>query len=165
MLLATAYAAQNKREQATAVYRGMMNVFTNAPEVPYTLGTLLILEGKPQDARPVFEKCLQISPTFFAALERLVDLDLSEKNEQAAMDRVNRQIEQDPKSALLQCLAAKIHVVKVLAQVKEQGPKSSTSSQLELQLSASPATRDELNAAEACLLRAMTQPIRLSCRS
>jgi hypothetical protein len=62
------------------------------------------------DARKAFEKALEISPDYLPALERLVGLDLTEAQYATAMDRVNEQIEKNPKVAQLWVLQARIYI-------------------------------------------------------
>jgi tetratricopeptide (TPR) repeat protein len=109
-LLATAYLAQQKSDQALAVYRKMTELFPNDPRPSFLIGSVLLGQGKQADARKAFEKSNEISPDHLPAVERLVDLDLVDKQYAAAMDRVQKVIDKDPKLASPWGLRAKIYL-------------------------------------------------------
>src|SRR5262249_36576017 len=54
-LLATAYLAQQKSDQALAVYRHMTELFPNDPRPSFLIGSVLLGQGKQVDARKAFE--------------------------------------------------------------------------------------------------------------
>jgi len=109
-LLATAYLMQQKNDQALAVYLRMTESFPNDPRPPFLLGSMLLGQGKQADARKAFEKSNEISPDYLPAVERLVDLDLADKQYPAAIDRVQKVIDKDPKLAQPWALKAKIYL-------------------------------------------------------
>jgi tetratricopeptide (TPR) repeat protein len=109
-LLATAYLAQQKSDQALAVYRHMTELFPNDPQPSFLIGSVLLGQGQRADARKAFEKSNEISPNYLLAVERLVDLDIADKQYAAAMDRVQKLIAKDPKPALLWGLRAKVYL-------------------------------------------------------
>src|SRR5215471_14053025 len=109
-LLATAYLAQQKGDQALAVYRRMTELFPNDPRPSFLVGTVLLVQGKQADARKAFEKSNEISPDYLPAVERLVDFDLADKQYAAAVDRVQKVIDKDPKLAQPWALKAKIYL-------------------------------------------------------
>jgi tetratricopeptide (TPR) repeat protein len=109
-LLATAYLAQQKSDQALAVYRHMTELFPNDPQPSFLIGSVLLRQGKQADARKAFEKSNGISPDYLPAVERLVDLDIVDKQYAPAMDRVQKLIDKDPKLASLWGLRAKIYL-------------------------------------------------------
>jgi tetratricopeptide (TPR) repeat protein len=109
-LLATAYLAQQKGDQALAVYRQMTESFPNDPRPSFLIGSVLLAQGKQADARKAFEKSNEISPDYLPAVERLVDFDLADKQYAAAMDRVQKVIDKDPKLAQPWALKAKIYL-------------------------------------------------------
>jgi len=109
-LLATAYLAQQKSDQALAVYRKMTELFPNDPRPSFLVGSMLLAQGKQADAREAFEKSNQISPDYMPAVERLVDLDIADKQYAPAMDRVQKLIDKDPKLAQPWAVRGKIHL-------------------------------------------------------
>jgi tetratricopeptide (TPR) repeat protein len=109
-LLATAYLAQQKSDQALAVYRKMTESFPNDPRPSFLIGSVLLGQGKQADARKAFEKANEISPDYLPAVERLVDLDIADKQYAAAMDRVQKVIDKDPTLAQPWGLRAKIYL-------------------------------------------------------
>jgi tetratricopeptide (TPR) repeat protein len=109
-LLATAYLMQQKSDQALAVYRRVKDLFPNDPRPSFLIGSVLLGQGKQADARKAFEKSNEISPDYLPAVERLVDLDLADKQYPAAIDRVQKVIDKDPKLAQPWALKAKIYL-------------------------------------------------------
>jgi tetratricopeptide (TPR) repeat protein len=109
-LLATAYLTQQKGDQALAVYRRMTELFPNDPRPSFLIGSVLLAQGKQADARKAFEKSNEISPDYLPAVERLVDLDLADKQYAAAIDRVQKVIDKDPKLAQPWAVKAKIYL-------------------------------------------------------
>ena len=114
-LLATAYLAQQKRDEALAVYRRMTELFPNDPQPSLFIGNILLAERQPAEARNAFEKAVEISPDYLPATERLVDLDIAQQQYPAAMARVQKLLDndpkaQDPKTALLWALRGKIYL-------------------------------------------------------
>src|SRR5262249_29131346 len=67
-------------------------------------------QGKQADARKAFEKSNESSPDYLPPVERLVDLDLADKQYAAAMDRVQKVIDKDPKLASPWALRSKIYL-------------------------------------------------------
>ena len=98
-LLASAYLAQQKRDDALAVYRQMTELFPKDPQPPFLVGSILLAQGQQSDARKAFEKSVEISPDYLPPVEKLVDLDIAEKQYATALDRVQKQIDKDPKLA------------------------------------------------------------------
>jgi tetratricopeptide (TPR) repeat protein len=109
-LLATAYLIQQKSDQALAVYRQMTESFPNDPQPSFLIGSVLLAQGKQADARKALEKSNEISLDYLPAVERLVDLDLADKQYAAAIDRVQKVIDKDPKLAQPWALKAKIYL-------------------------------------------------------
>jgi putative PEP-CTERM system TPR-repeat lipoprotein len=110
LLLAAAYISQKNFDQAIAVYRRMQTVFPKSPQVPWLMSTLLARQDKLAEARKACDQSLELAPDFLPPLEGLVDLDLADKNPQAALDRVNKQLERRPAVPELILLQAKIYL-------------------------------------------------------
>src|SRR5262249_53056923 len=108
-LLASAYLAQQKRDEALAVYRQMTELFPKDPQPFFLMGNILLGQGQQQEARQAFEKSIEISPDYLPAIERLVDLDVAAKQYAPAMDRVQKLIDKDPKQAQPWALRGKIY--------------------------------------------------------
>jgi tetratricopeptide (TPR) repeat protein len=109
-LLASAYLVQQRTDQALAVYRQMTELFTQDPQPPFITGRILLARGQQPDARKAFETSVEISPDYLPAIEKLVDLDIAEKQYATAIDRVQRQIDKDPKLAQTWALRGKIYL-------------------------------------------------------
>jgi tetratricopeptide (TPR) repeat protein len=154
-LLVTAYLAQKNPDQALAVYRQMLQLFPKNPQVPLAIGVLLNQQNKKVEARQAFEKAIEISPDSPAALEQIVDLDLSEKKFDGATSRAKALIEKYPKAAFPLLLAAKIHLAHAAEFLPAKADGASPGLPSKNQLSDVPAAQPDLNEAEASLRRAI----------
>src|SRR5262245_38922581 len=108
-LLASAYLAQRRTDQALAVYREMAELFPQDRQPPFLIGSILLGQGKQPEARKAFEKSVEISPDYLPAIEKLVDLDIVEKQFTAAMERVQKQIDKDTTAQAL-AIRSKIYL-------------------------------------------------------
>jgi tetratricopeptide (TPR) repeat protein len=151
--LATAYLGRKNLDEAAGVYRRMMQVFTNSAEVPFHLGSVLMVQNKANEARQAFERSLAVAPDFLPAIEQLVDLDLRQNRAAEATERVAQLIKKYPTAAALQMLLASIHLTQAGAVVAKANEKNTTGP--ELRLGDVPAARENINQAEAALLKAI----------
>lgn len=109
-LLAAAYRSAQKENEALAVFEQMGKLFPRDPRPPFGAGNILLARGQQLEARKEFEKSVEISPEYLPALEAVVNLDLSEKQYAAAIDRVQTRIEGNAPPAQLWGLRAKIYL-------------------------------------------------------
>ena len=110
VLLAVAYASQNNLDQALAVYRRMQPLFPQDPLIPFNIATIFARQNHREEARKACSESLALAPDFLPPLEQLVYLDLADKQPQAALDRVKKQIERRPAVPELQLLLARIYL-------------------------------------------------------
>jgi tetratricopeptide (TPR) repeat protein len=110
LLLAAVYASQRNLDQALAVYRRMQPLFPKSPLIPLSIATILARQNHREEARKACLESLTLAPDFLPPLEQLVDLDLADKQPQAALDRIQKQIERRPALPDLQLLLAKIYL-------------------------------------------------------
>jgi tetratricopeptide (TPR) repeat protein len=110
LLLADAYRLAGRNQDALAIYASLEKDFPKNVQVPLLRGAALFKLKDLAGARQAFERVLQISPTNLPAIEQLVNLDLSAKNFDAALTRVNSQIQQGPGRVEFRILAAKIYL-------------------------------------------------------
>ena len=110
-LLASAYLAQRKRDQALDVYPKNGRTFSSRfPRPPLLIGTLLLEQGQRAVAREAFERSLEISPDDIAAVGKLVELDVADKQFDAAMNCVQKRIDNNPKQPEPLILRATIYL-------------------------------------------------------
>ena len=109
-LLATAYGAQQKWDDALAVYRRMTELFPQDQQPSFMSGSILLQQRQPAEARKAFEKAVEIAPGYLPAIERLVDLDLAEQQYASALARVQMLIVKDPKAAQPLAMRGKIYL-------------------------------------------------------
>ena len=112
LLLAQAYIAEQNPDQALATYRKMARAFPLDPQAHYLIGRILAEQNHPAEARAAFEKALQVAPGYVPALDRLVDLDLTEHHVDTAAARVRALLAQDPKSSAPWLLQAKVDLMR-----------------------------------------------------
>jgi tetratricopeptide (TPR) repeat protein len=108
-LLAAAYRAVQKDNEAVRVLRQMAELFPTNPQPHFGTGSILLAQGQQGEARKEFESSVKISPEYLPATEGIVDLDLSEKQYGAALDRVQQLIEKNGTLAQLWGLRGKIY--------------------------------------------------------
>jgi len=113
LLLASAYLAQQNQDQALAIYREMQELFAQDPQPPFLVGMIQLGKGQRSYAREAFENSLEVSPDYLPALEKLVDLDITDKQYVSAMDRMQKQIDRQPKVAQLWAIRGKIYLAQL----------------------------------------------------
>lgn len=108
LLLADAYRLQDNLDDAVQIYQELKIAQPNNPQIHLLLGSTLLEQKLGVQARAEFEKAFALAPDYLPALEQLVNLDLAEKQFTAAQQRVEQQVQANPKSAALQLLLAKV---------------------------------------------------------
>jgi tetratricopeptide (TPR) repeat protein len=115
-LLAASLLEQHKTTEALAQYEQMSARFPNSPQTPVLEGVVLAQLGRLDEARASFERSLAITardtnlPPNLQALQELLTLDVAEKHPDAALARVQRQIDLTPNLAELYAMRARIHM-------------------------------------------------------
>ena len=108
MLLATAYGALDRPDDAAAVLQEQARLAPNDPN-PYSALGLTYRQAKRYDeARQQFEKAKQLDPNNVALLTQLVELDLQQKRFDAARQRIRSQFQGGPDSAGAHFLEARV---------------------------------------------------------
>ena len=110
MLLAQAYRSQGNLDEALVVYRQIDASFSPNPQPSYMSGLVYLQQKKFDEARKAFAKAVEIDPTFLAAVEQLINSDLSEKKFVEAKQKVDALIAKNPKAAELQVLLARVQL-------------------------------------------------------
>jgi tetratricopeptide (TPR) repeat protein len=110
ILLANAYRARGNFDEASGVYRSLIEAFPKNPLGHLLIGLGFIQQTNSTDARAAFEKALELAPDYLPALVQLVELDLAGKQYAPAFQRVQRQIEKQPKAPEPQLLLAKCYL-------------------------------------------------------
>src|SRR5262249_28406178 len=84
--------------------------FPQDPQPSFLIGTIVLVQRQLPDARKAFEKSVEIGPDYLPSIERLIDLDLAEMQYASALDRVQKQIDRDPKQAMPWAVRGKIYL-------------------------------------------------------
>jgi Flp pilus assembly protein TadD len=110
LLLADTYKLQGDLDSAAKLYRKLEQEFPDNAQTPVLLGMILMQQQKRQEARQEFTHALELAPDYLSALEQLTTLDLDEGHFTAALERVQREMEKNPKDPEPSILLAKIYV-------------------------------------------------------
>ncbi len=108
-LLGAAYSAQQLNADAAAVYQQMVENFPKDPEPSLLLARVMIQQQRPAEARKALEQSLGISQAYLPAVELLVDMDLGDKEYDAALQRVQPLVDKDAKAAQPLAIRGKIY--------------------------------------------------------
>ncbi len=133
MVLANAYSAMGQLDQAFSLYTELGQQFPKQPEFPAYRGFIHSRQGRPTEARKMYEEALRLSPYYLPASEELLDLDVDEKKFDAAQERVNALLVLHTNAPGAMMLAAKVALAKgdtnnatrLLKEVAQRAPESS----------------------------------------
>jgi tetratricopeptide (TPR) repeat protein len=149
LLLANAYLAQESLDQALSVYTRMESLFPKNPQAPFLAGMVLMRQKKLVDARKEFEKARVLAPQSTIAVEELVNLDLLDNQFTAALDRIHKDMDQQPDLAR-QLLMAKVHIARANYLAGKEAKNDAALTKLNV-----PVAQDDVNQAESALLKAV----------
>ena len=109
LLLIEAYRALGRFDDAAAIIHEQIRASPQSAEPYFRLGLIFRQQRKNEEAREAFERASEIAPENFAVLEQLVELDISEKNFEAAMRRAEQKLAKDPNSPSAYFIKGKIY--------------------------------------------------------
>lgn len=144
----------HQTNESVRVFRNLVSAFPTNSQILLAAGRSLGALAQGKEGRAAIERSLALAPDFLPAVEALVDLDLQESQEAAAFERVQKQIDKDPRAAVPWLLMAKIHLSKASAEVAKQN-QGRAPALAKLQLADVPAVQEEVKQAEAALLKAI----------
>ncbi|MDQ6912858.1 MAG: tetratricopeptide repeat protein, partial [Verrucomicrobiota bacterium] len=110
VVLADAYRAIGRFDDAAAILRKQMAANPKKPEPYLMLGVLLRQQKKTAEARQNFEKALELSQNKLAAANQLIELDIEANDFAGALQRIAPALEQYPNEPGLLFLAGKIYI-------------------------------------------------------
>jgi predicted Zn-dependent protease len=90
LLLAEAYCALERFDDAEAIIREQIRAAPQSPDPYFRLGVILRQQQKAEEAQTAFEQAWDLAPDNLAPAEQLVELDISQKNFTAALQRVQK---------------------------------------------------------------------------
>lgn len=146
LLLGNAYLADKNLDAAYASFARARQIFPKSPQVPLMMGMILEQQKKTADARKAFEQVLQLEPNSLRALQELVNLDLIDKNFDAALERLNKLTDENT-GPTREVLLSKVYV----ARAQNASDKASGGTG---KLDA-PAAQPDVNLAEAAMFKAI----------
>ena len=109
-LLASAYQLLGRLDDAANLFREQIKATPEAAEAYLNYGAILRRQKKDQEARQAFEKAAEFAPDNLTAIDQLVEMDLADKNYEAAAQRVQEQRQKHPNTAGLYFLEGKIYI-------------------------------------------------------
>ena len=112
LLLADAYRQRGQMREALAVYAAQEKIAPKNPQIPLLAGAAWLQLGERASARQAFERAQAIEPENPPALEQLVELDLTEKKYDAAMQRLQTRLPATPANLQLPLLTAKVQLAR-----------------------------------------------------
>jgi tetratricopeptide (TPR) repeat protein len=108
LLLADVYRLQNDFNDALPIYQGLEKSYPKNPAIPFLAGSTYVQQLNDDAARAEFNRVLQIDPANVPAQEALAQLDLTDKNFDAAQQRMQSVISKYPQQAQPEILLAQI---------------------------------------------------------
>ena len=112
VLLGSAYLANREPVKATEAFRRLVTLAPRDPRGHYLVGKGLRAEGKSAEAKNEFEAALGLAPAYVEPLAELAAITLAEKQPDAALSRVTKQIALAPKSGGLQYLLGVVYLAR-----------------------------------------------------
>lgn len=111
-LLAAVLSASGRRDEANETFHRLIDIDPDRAESHYELGVALQSSGKKDEAVKEFETALTLSPAYADPMTQIVLMDLADDRSGAALDRLDRQLEQVPSSAPLYDLVGLVHAAR-----------------------------------------------------
>src|SRR5436190_8336825 len=108
MLLAAAYGALDRFDDATVVLQEQAKLAPQDPQIQAALGLTFRQAKRYEEARQTFQKAAQLAPDNLAIVDQLVELDLLDKRFDAAKQTVRRQFEKTPDAPAAHSFEGKI---------------------------------------------------------
>jgi tetratricopeptide (TPR) repeat protein len=109
MLLAGAYQQLGQFDEAIVLLQEQIKRFPMTPEPHLLLGTVLRRQNKIAEAREALQRAVELSPGNLQPLAALIDLEISEGNFPAALDRARQVTAKHPRSAAGPFFEARVH--------------------------------------------------------
>src|SRR5262249_16034962 len=109
VLLGSAHLAKREPVKATEAYRKVMALTPSDARGPYLVGVALRAQGKTVTAKREFEAALPLAPGYVEPLAQLVAMAFVEKQPDAGLDRVAKQVALAPKTAGLHELLGTVY--------------------------------------------------------
>jgi tetratricopeptide (TPR) repeat protein len=109
VLLADAYRASGRLDDAGTTIRDQIRTTGPTADAYLRLGVVLRAQLRMDEARDAFEHASELSPQDPQPIEQLVDLNIAQKNFDAALQTVSRRFAQEPHSAEAYFLEGKVY--------------------------------------------------------
>jgi tetratricopeptide (TPR) repeat protein len=111
LLLAEGYQKQGNFAGALAIYRPLIEASPQSAQLHFYVGGLFLQQGKRAEARQAFTTVNELAPTFLPAVEQLVNLDVAEKQFDAAKSKLQKFATASPKESAPYLMLAQIALI------------------------------------------------------
>jgi tetratricopeptide (TPR) repeat protein len=108
LLLAAAYGAVDRPDDAAAVLENQARLSPNDPDLVIASGLTYRQAKRNDEARRAFEKAAQLAPNHLWPIDQLIELDLQDKHFDAARQRIRTHFQQNPNVAAAHYFEGKI---------------------------------------------------------
>ena len=108
-ILAQAYQSLGQLDEAKAIFTERAKVSPRDAQAHLLLGLTLKQQSKPDEARKAFEEAQRLAPREFVGCRSTNGLDIQTKHFDAALQRVNEQIQRTPQSVAAHFLKAQVY--------------------------------------------------------
>ena len=109
ILLAQAHQSLGQLDEAAAVFREQTKLTPESSEPFFLLGLILRQQNKIDEARKAFENAQRLAPENLLIVSQLVDMEIESRSFDAALQRVQAQLQKTPQSAIPHFLEGKIY--------------------------------------------------------
>jgi tetratricopeptide (TPR) repeat protein len=110
LLMGAAYLAAKQADKAMEIFRKTVAAAPEDPRALYWLGVGLVAQNQIEEARKTLEAALALKPDYGEPLDVLMQLADTQQNPQAAVERVEQQLDLIPTSGPLQYLLGLTYV-------------------------------------------------------
>lgn len=108
-LLAAAYVQRGAADDALAVYSNLTKIFPSDPQPYQMIGTLYRQQTNLVSARQAYEQALKLNPDYLAAIDDVIELDITSGKQEAALARIQGYIQKYPDKPMPRLLQAKVY--------------------------------------------------------
>jgi tetratricopeptide (TPR) repeat protein len=109
LLLANAYRSQGNFNDALTVYDRLIVLYPKNPEGPFLKGVVHLQQNQKAEAQKAFQDALELDAKYVPAVEKLVDINLANKQYPAALQRVQKLLDTDQDKPLPHLLLGKVY--------------------------------------------------------
>ena len=108
-LLGQAYQALGRLDDAVEAFREQIKIAPRSVDAYFLVGLVLRQQQKTAEARQAFEKAEELAPDNLSSVNQLVEMDVADKHYDAAMQRVQQQLQKTSRAPMAHFMEAKVY--------------------------------------------------------